>query len=147
MTTDWPWMVGRMLTRRSKCLPWTVILMRPSWGRRFSAMSMLAHDLDARDHRGQQAARRAVAFDQDAVDAVADADAVGERLDVDVAGPQADRFLDDQVDQLDDRGVAVVADGRHARSASVSVKSICVSVNSGEHRVDRFGFASGRSAG
>ena len=21
MTTDWPWTVGRMLTRRSKCLP------------------------------------------------------------------------------------------------------------------------------
>ena len=30
-----------MLTRRSKCLPLTVILMRPSWGRRFSEMSML----------------------------------------------------------------------------------------------------------
>ena len=69
---------------------------------------MRAHDLDAGQQRGQQAARRAVALDQHAVDAVADADAVGERLDVDVAGPQADRFLDDQVDQLDDRGVAVV---------------------------------------
>ena len=97
MTTDWPWLVGRMLTRRSKCLPWTVILMRPSWGRRFSAMSIEPMILRRRDDRGQQAARRAVALDQHAVDPVADPDAVGERLDVDVAGPQADGFLDDQV--------------------------------------------------
>ena len=69
---------------------------------------MFAHDLDTGEQGGQQPARRAVALDQHAVDAVADADAVGERLDVDVAGPQADRFLNDQVDQLDDGGVALV---------------------------------------
>ena len=86
MTADWPWTVGSMLTRRSKCLPWTVILMRPSCGRRFSAMSMLPMILIRESMGGQQPRGDGVALDQDAVDAVADADAVGERLDVDVAG-------------------------------------------------------------
>ena len=40
MTTDWPCEVGRMLTRRSMSLPAAKILIRPSWGRRFSAMSI-----------------------------------------------------------------------------------------------------------
>ena len=76
--------------------------MRPSCGRRFSAMSMPPMILIRESMRGEQPARRAVALDENAVDAVADADAVGERLDVDVAGAQADGFLDDQVDELDD---------------------------------------------
>ena len=115
MTTDWPWLVGRTLTRRSKCLPLDGHLDTAVLGPALLGDVDAPHDLDAGDHRGQQAARRAVALDQDAVDAVADADAVGERLDVDVAGPQADRFLDDQVDQLDDRGVAVVGGGQVGR--------------------------------
>ena len=90
---------------------------------------MRPHDLDTRQDRGQQPARRAVALDQHAVDPVADADAVGERLDVDVAGPQADRFLNDQVDELDDRGIALRR-RPPAAVASVSVKSMAVSVNS-----------------
>ena len=89
MTADWPWTVGSMLTRRSKWLPWIDILIRPSCGRRFSEMSMLPMILIRDEQRGQQPARRAVALDQHAVDPVADPDAVGERLDVDVAGPQA----------------------------------------------------------
>ena len=117
MTTDWPWLVGRMLTRRSKCLPCDghldAAVLRPALLGDVDA----AHDLDTREHRGQQPARRTVALDQHAVDPVADADAVGERLDVDVAGPQADRFLDDQVDQLDDRGVALLARPWRWRSA------------------------------
>ena len=52
----------------------------------------LAHDLDAGGQRRQQPARRAVALDQHAVDPIADPDAVGERLDVDIAGPQVDRL-------------------------------------------------------
>src|SRR5262249_4338416 len=64
------------------------------------------HDLDAREDRGQEAAGRAVAFDQDAVNSVPDPDAVSEWLDVDVAGPQADGSLDDQVNEFDDRGGA-----------------------------------------
>ena len=40
MTTDWPWLVGSTLTRRSMSLPATWTLIRPSWGRRFSAMSI-----------------------------------------------------------------------------------------------------------
>src|SRR5439155_12590073 len=70
------------------------------------------HDLDTRHHRGQEAPRRRVALDQDTVDAVAHPDAVGERLDVDVAGPQADGLGDDQVDQLDHRGVGVLGGGQ-----------------------------------
>ena len=87
MTTDWPWLVGRMLTRRSMSLPATRILIRPSWGRRFSAMSIEAHDLDPADDRAQQPARGGVAFHQHAVDPVADPHPVGEGLDVDVATP------------------------------------------------------------
>ena len=47
----------------------------------------------------------AVALVADAVDPVAQADTVFERLDVDVRGPAHDRFLDDLVHQPDDRGV------------------------------------------
>src|SRR5262249_16794264 len=69
------------------------------------------HDLDARQDRRQQTARRTVAFHQDAVDPVTHPDAIGERLDVDVAGPEADRFLNDEVDQLDHRRIAVIHAG------------------------------------
>ena len=53
----------------------------------------LRHDLDAGEHGAQQPAGRAVALDQHAVDPVADADPVLERLDVDVGGPQLHRLL------------------------------------------------------
>src|SRR5262249_39590743 len=89
----------------------------------------LRHDFDTREERGQEAAGRAVAFDQHAVDPVADADAVAERLDVDIAGPEADRLGNDEVDQLDGGASAsspIVPDW----VASVSVKSMAVSVNS-----------------
>ena len=45
--------------------------MRPSCGRRFSAMSSVRHDLDARDHRRVQAAARLDHVAQRAVDAEA----------------------------------------------------------------------------
>ena len=64
--------------------------MRPSWRAALLGDVDRAHDLEAAEDRGEQPARRAVAFDEVAVDAVADADAVGERLDVDVAGAEAD---------------------------------------------------------
>ena len=41
-TTDSPWYAGSVLTRKSICALSTVNLMRPSCGRRFSAMSMPA---------------------------------------------------------------------------------------------------------
>ena len=65
-------------------------------------------DLDAREDRAEEAAGRIVALDEPAVDPVADADAILERLDVDVAGPQLHRFGDDQIDELHHRRVGVV---------------------------------------
>src|SRR5262249_41950773 len=70
-----------------------------------------AHDLDARGHRGLEPAGRTVALDEHAVDAVAHPNAIGKRLDVNVAGPGLDGFLNDEVDQLDDRRIALVAPG------------------------------------
>ena len=63
----------------------------------------LGHDLDAADHRGGQVDRRALAFGEHAVDAVAHLQAVLERLDVDVGRAQLDRALDHQVHQPDHR--------------------------------------------
>src|SRR5262245_50156933 len=70
------------------------------------------HDLDTRKNGGQESARGAVAFDEDAVDSIADADAVGKGFDVNIAGAEGDGLLNDEVDELDDGGgvVAVVAD-------------------------------------
>ena len=49
--------------------------------------------------------RRHHRLGQHAVDAVADDGALLERLDVDVGGPRLDPLIDDQVHQLDDRGL------------------------------------------
>ena len=117
MTTDWPWLVGSTLTRRSSSLSPTVTLIRPSWGRRRSAMSILARILMRGQDRAQQPAGGAVALDQHAVDPVADADPILERLDVDVRGPQLHGLGNDQLHQPDDRGTRLVDDfGRRGRS-------------------------------
>src|SRR5262249_22490710 len=68
-----------------------------------------AHDFNTRKHRGQQTTRRTVAVDEHTVDPVADAHTVPERLDVDVAGTQADRFGNDEVDELDDGSITFLA--------------------------------------
>ena len=85
-----------------------------------------------RESRRPAAPRRAVALDQHAVDPVADADPVLERLDVDVGGPQLHGLGDHQVHQPHDRGAGFVDDFFVAAgvSCSVSVKSMAVSVNS-----------------
>ena len=70
----------------------------------------LGENLDAAQQGAEQTPRRAVAFDQHAVDAVADADAVFERLDVNVRSPQLDRFGDHQLDEPDDRGAGFIDD-------------------------------------
>src|SRR5262249_22677573 len=64
------------------------------------------HDLQAADDGRLEAIdlRRHRLGLHHAVDAVADGDAVGLRLDVNVAGPQLDRFQQDFVDQANDRG-------------------------------------------
>src|SRR5207253_1157421 len=61
------------------------------------------HDLQTGQDRGQQPPRGTVALHQQTVDPVPDANPALERLDVNVAGAQAHGFLDNQVDQLDDR--------------------------------------------
>ncbi len=69
------------------------------------------HDFQARDDRALEHAklRRHGDFVQDAVDAVADAEVVFERLDVDVGGALVDGFADDLVDEFDDARLGVVA--------------------------------------
>ena len=100
----------------------------------------LAHDLDAGNHRGEQPPRRTVAFDQDAVDAVADADAVGERLDMDVAAARRDRLGQDQVDQLDDGGVVIfLGPGQLLGRLRFGPFDLRIG-EFGDHRVDRFRF-------
>src|SRR5581483_5682992 len=66
----------------------------------------LRHDLDARDDRRLEPARRALDVVQDPVDAVADLELVLERLDVDVRRALLDRAVDEQVHEADDRRLA-----------------------------------------
>ena len=65
----------------------------------------LRHDLDARGDRRLEALRRRLGVEEHAVDAVADPEAVLERLDVDVGRVRLDRVLDEEVDQPDHRRV------------------------------------------
>ncbi len=67
-----------------------------------------AHDLDPGQQGAQQASGGTVPFDQHAINAVANADAVFERFNVNVRGPQLHRFVDDQVGQADDRRAGFV---------------------------------------
>ena len=54
-------------------------------------------NLDPGEDGSEQPSRWAVAFDQDTVDPVSDADAVFERLDVDIGCPKLNGFLNHQV--------------------------------------------------
>ena len=78
--------------------------------------------------RGLQPARRRLLIVEHAVDPVADAQRVLERLDVDVGGLGADRVLDEQVDQPDDRRlerhVAQVVDVLVAAGAAVVLHAL-----------------------
>ena len=65
----------------------------------------LGHDLDPGGDGGLEAGRRLHDLVQDAVDAVADPEGLLVRLDVDVRGPLLDGVGEDQVHQLDDRGI------------------------------------------
>ena len=66
----------------------------------------LRHQLDAGDDGGLHFARRRFLRVQDAVDAVADAELLFERLDVDVAGALLDGLGDHGVDEPDDGRLA-----------------------------------------
>ena len=65
----------------------------------------LGHDLDPRGDGRLQATRRRLLIVQHAVDAVPDAQRVLERLEVNVRRFGAERVLDDEVDEPDDRGL------------------------------------------
>ena len=90
MTTLSPCMVGTVETRRS--------IVRAAHGELDAAVLRqpplgdveLRHDLDARDDRRGEPAGRRLDLVQHAVDAVADAQLVLERLDVDVRGARLD---------------------------------------------------------
>ena len=78
--------------------------MRPSWGRRFSAILSSAHDLDARgDARLQGTRQGADRLVEQVVDPEAHADLLLEGLDVDVARALLHRLLQQGVHELDDR--------------------------------------------
>ena len=98
ITTDWPWLVGITLTRRSSSFSPTLILMRPSCVRRRSAMSSLERIL-MRERIAQVTVWGAVALHQHAIDPVSDANPVFKRLDVDVGRPKLHGLGDNQLHQ------------------------------------------------
>ena len=67
----------------------------------------LRHDLDARDDRGMQRARRLDQVAQRAVDAQPHHRARFEGLDVDVRGAVAQRLREQRIDQADDRRIVL----------------------------------------
>ena len=89
--------------RRSILRPWTIARMRPSCGRRRSAMSRLAMIFRREMMAGVHRVRRVHRLEEDAVDAVADLERLFLGLDVDVAGALLDRVEDQVVDEADDR--------------------------------------------
>ncbi len=105
-----PFTVGIVETRTSIAPATVVRLMRPSCGRRRSAMSMWAITF-RREMMALWSTRSCGGhgdFVEDAVDAVADAEIVFERLDVDVRRALGDGFADDLVDELDHAGLGIV---------------------------------------
>jgi len=66
----------------------------------------LGHDLDTANDRSLEVLGRGRHLVQDAVNPVLDPKLVLERLDMDIAGAVVDRFEDDQVHQIDQRGLA-----------------------------------------
>ena len=101
------------------------------------------HDLEAADDRAEEPAGGRVAFDADAVDPVADPDAVGERLDVDVARPASSTasWMIRWTSRMTGRVAFLQGVGARARPAAGAVLG---EVDRGvgellEHRVDRLG--------
>ena len=105
MTMPSPCSIGITDTRTSISRPDTRSLMRPSCGKPLLGDVQPGHDLEAADDRGLEAVdlRRHRLRVQHAVDAVANLDAGGLRLDVDVARPRFDRLDQNFVHQPNDR--------------------------------------------
>ena len=112
-----PWPVGSVETRTSTGLPPTRSVMRPSCGRRFSAMSSCAMILIREISEAWMRLARTHDVAQRAVDAEAHHRGLLERLDVDVGGAFAQRLRQQRVDHADHRRVVgrleQVFDGRH----------------------------------
>ncbi len=108
--------------------------MRPSCGRRRSAIFSLAISLRRRDDGGLQLARRRFLIEQHAIHAEADAEFLLERLDVDVAGALLDGLGDHGVHQADDRRLA-----RHVAQVFEIVAGLLVGSPSASAAL--FGFA------
>src|SRR5688500_8744857 len=68
----------------------------------------LRQNLDAGDDGAEEPAGRTVAFVQDAVNSITDADDLLERLDVDVRGPKLHRLLNHELYEADDGGAVLV---------------------------------------
>ena len=107
MTIFSPWTVGTVLTRRSTRLSPVRSAMAPSWGMRFSAMSIFARILSREMIMMNDGLRRRGQLVEHAVDPQAELAAILERLEVDVAGAVAQRLLEDLVDHADDPAVGV----------------------------------------
>ncbi len=106
MTIFSPQIVGKTETRKSISRPLpSLSLMRPSCGRRRSAMSSDAMILMRLVMRVLQLERRRHLLGEHAVDAVAHAELLLVRLDVDVARALLDGVEEDHVDEADDRRV------------------------------------------
>ena len=105
MTTDSPWTLGSVTTRRSTWRPSMLSPTRPSCGTRRSAMSRSRHDLHAADDAGDHAPRHGRGVLEHAVDAEAHAQLAAVGREVDVGRALLDGLGDDPVDELDDRRV------------------------------------------
>ena len=106
-TTRSPWPEGSVETRTSTARPAIRRLMRPSCGRRFSAMSSRDITLMREMSSGATRALGLQHLAQHAVDAEADHEPVLVGLDVDVGSVFLDRLCQHGIDQADDRGVVL----------------------------------------
>ena len=98
-TTRSPWPDGSVETRTSTERPAILRLMRPSCGRRFSAMSSFDMTLMRETTERRDGAPALQDFAQHAVDAEAHHQAVLERLDVDVRGVFLHGLREHRVDE------------------------------------------------
>ena len=105
MTTDSPWTLGSVTTRRSTWWPSIVRPTRPSCGTRRSAMSRSAMIFTRLTTPETMRSRDRRRLDEHAVDAEAHAHVRALGLEVDVGRALLDRLGDDLVDELDDRRV------------------------------------------
>ena len=138
MTIFSPNSVGSTETRKSISLPRPIFsLMRPSCGRRRSAMSRWAMILMRLVSAAFSLQRRRHLLLEHAVDAVAHAVALLVGLDVNVGRALLDRVQQDDVAQLDDRRVLGRAlEVEHVLGVAFALREVDVLVHVAEHLVE-----------